>query len=319
MFGYIKPYVPELKTKEYELYSAIYCGLCRSMKANTGAASALTLSYDYVFLAALRAAVAKENLSVKLKRCPFHPLKKKQIADDSQSLTYTAYVSALMTYFKLRDDISDEHGLKKLRADVLLPFAKAAKKHIPAALKLEDVLSPFFESLSALEKEKSPSIDETAKQFGYILGTVCSYGFDGAEQRILYEFGFHIGKYLYIIDAADDIADDCDKGRYNPILTAYGTSAFEEREVPMANGKTKKKRLTERVIGESLMTAALLELKAADSALDLLDFSESRDVEAIIKNIVYLGLPKEFDRVLNGLSDMQKHPQTVLREHNSNK
>ena len=47
MFGYVMPYVPTLQVQEYELYRAVYCGLCREMGRITGQASRLTLSYDF--------------------------------------------------------------------------------------------------------------------------------------------------------------------------------------------------------------------------------------------------------------------------------
>ena len=37
MFGYVRPYKPELKVKEYELFRAAYCGLCWSLKEKYGA------------------------------------------------------------------------------------------------------------------------------------------------------------------------------------------------------------------------------------------------------------------------------------------
>ena len=54
MFGYVKPYAPNLLVREHEFYKATYCGLCRTMRKSTGALSALSLSYDLVLLVLVR-------------------------------------------------------------------------------------------------------------------------------------------------------------------------------------------------------------------------------------------------------------------------
>ena len=36
MFGYVRPYKPELKVKEYEMFRAAYCGLCWALKEKYG-------------------------------------------------------------------------------------------------------------------------------------------------------------------------------------------------------------------------------------------------------------------------------------------
>ena len=65
MFGYIVPEKPEMKIKEYELFRAYYCGVCRSIGKHHGQLRRLTLSYDTAFLAVLLSAAAGERLSVR--------------------------------------------------------------------------------------------------------------------------------------------------------------------------------------------------------------------------------------------------------------
>ena len=138
MFGYIKPYIPDLKVREHELYRALYCGLCRTMGRETGTLSRFTLSYDFAFLSAVRF-LATGNLPIADKKsCMAHPLKKRSYIKDSEELRYCARVSALLTDGKLRDDLADEAGLKRLRAILTLPEAsymvKKALKHGDGAL-----------------------------------------------------------------------------------------------------------------------------------------------------------------------------------------
>ena len=126
MFGYIRVNAQELRVREYECYRALYCGLCKHMGKCTGQCSRLSLSYDFVFLAAVRIALSKEQITAKKKRCLLHPFRPRKCVTDSPALAYCANASALLTYHKLADDIADEKGLKKLRALLAKPFFAGA-------------------------------------------------------------------------------------------------------------------------------------------------------------------------------------------------
>ena len=77
MFGYIKPYTPDLLVREHELYRAVYCGLCRAMSHNTGCMSCMALSYDFVFLATVRMVAEGNRPKAEYRRCLVHPIKKR--------------------------------------------------------------------------------------------------------------------------------------------------------------------------------------------------------------------------------------------------
>jgi hypothetical protein len=51
MLGYIVPDKPELKVREYELYTGYYCGICKSIERRYGQVPRMALNYDSVFLA----------------------------------------------------------------------------------------------------------------------------------------------------------------------------------------------------------------------------------------------------------------------------
>lgn len=114
LFGYVKPVPAELKVKEYELYRSVYCGLCVSMKKRVSCVSRLTLSYDFVFLALIRMALSREVGRIERQRCIAHPTKKRAVLVGSDELDICAALSVLLTFCKLRDDLSDERGLKKI-------------------------------------------------------------------------------------------------------------------------------------------------------------------------------------------------------------
>ena len=95
--------------REHEFYKATYCGICRAMKKHTGALSNVTLSYDSVFLALVRMLyIPDSDFVAEQKRCIAHPLKKRPMLKENAAIEYTARAFAILTYYKMRDDISDE-------------------------------------------------------------------------------------------------------------------------------------------------------------------------------------------------------------------
>lgn len=281
MFGYVKPYSPELKVKEQNAYQGIYCGLCRSMGKCTGNCSRLSLNYDFVFLAAVRACLTSDKIEYSHKRCFVHPFKKRLSAKQSPSLEYAAAASAILSYEKLRDDLDDEKGFKRLCACLLLPFASHARKRA----KLPELSGLVREKLNALyeiERSKVASVDAPAEKFGELLGEIFAHGLDGNAKRIAYSVGLSTGKWIYATDAADDMEKDAKSGSYNPYLLLWDSDiAKAQEEIPFS---------------------LRLLLKDLGAAIGLIDFSSDSLTEGIIKNIVYLGMPHVTDEAVSDKS-----------------
>lgn len=285
MFGYVKVNNSELKVKEYELYRGTYCGLCRSMGKCTGQCSRMTLNYDFVFLALVRIVLEgkEEEVSFEQRRCLVHPLKKRNVMKRNQALDYASYAAAVLNYHKIADDLTDEKGIKRLLALLVKPFVKhSAKKAIKSGygdldLKVKEGLA----RLSALEKEKIPSVDEPAELFGAILGDIMAHGIEGAEARIAYSLGRSVGAWIYIADALDDMKDDMEKGRYNPILLLWDGRIPTGAEL------------------EGISMALKNKLYSATDALDLMDF-QSESVKNILINLLCLGMPERIDSIILG-------------------
>lgn len=274
MFGYIKPFVPDLRVREHELYRAIYCGLCRSMGRHTGCASRLTLSYDFAFLCAVRLTLEKTKMDVKVTSCALSPWKRRPIMEDNPALAYCAAAAAILTKEKVQDDINDSKGLEKIAPRLLMPAAKGMAKR---ALKLDSTLpvkeiSDGLSRLSQLEAEACPSVDLVADCFGDVLSAIFAHGLSGGDKAIASAVGKSIGRVIYVLDAADDMEKDKKKGNYNPLNIE-----------PMSP--------------ESLSLAVRLELSRAEAAVNLMDFEGSIELRELIYNILYEGLPKEADRI----------------------
>lgn len=221
MFGFVKPYIPELKVKENELYNAVYCGLCRCMGKKTSRLTKLALSYDSVFLALLRISIFKEELQLGKKRCPVCLFKKKSSVLPTAQLEYTAAVSSYLIYHNVLDDIKDSKGIAKLPAYLLYPFAKRIKSKAPSIPEIEDAIVQCLAEIDKLEKENTPSVDKLADVFGELMGKITSFGIeDETAKTAAYEAGLHTGRFVYIADAVADYEQDVKKGQYNPFIAS---------------------------------------------------------------------------------------------------
>ena len=291
MFGYVKVKNAELKVKEYEFYRGTYCGLCRSMGRCTGQCSRMTLNYDFVFLALVRLAIEYEQIAFEQKRCIAHPLKKRNSMVENKTLKFCSSASAILNYHKVKDDISDEKGIKRFAARVMLPFVaharKKALKRDGGLAELDSAVSTRLCELAELEGQRRASVDMPAACFGALLGDIVAYGLDGADRRIAYELGRNIGAWIYIADAIDDMKDDLKKKRYNPILELY-------------NGRIPNKDEL-----DSISVAVRNHLYGAEAAFDLIEI-EDETVKNIIQNILYLGITSKTDDIIKKYSQENK-------------
>lgn len=277
MFGYVKPVIENLLVKEHEFYKATYCGICRSMKAHTGALSTATITYDSVLLALVRMAfIPDEALKTRRRRCIAHPLKARPMLNDNSAIEYTARAFAILSYYKLMDDLSDERLGKRLLVGAARPVLASARKkaHTPD---LEEIVREKLAAISALEAAGCPSVDEPAALFGELLGEIFSYGLSGEGALVTKQLGYHLGKFIYAADAAEDYDEDIKRARYNPYAIMYAGAPL-----------TKENK-------ETIKRALLLECRGIEGALNLMSFGNKVTVENIVRNIVFEGLSKRLE------------------------
>lgn len=281
MFGYVRAQREELTVRQDTLYRAVYCGLCKEMGRCTGQCSRLSLSYDMVYLYLVRAALKGIQPQTQKQRCFLHPFRARQMLLHDEELAYAARVSALLTYGKLCDDLSDEKGVKRFCKRMIRPVFGAAKKRADLS-ELYAKIDGLLAELSELEAEKLPSVDAPAEIFGKLLAEVFAYGLSGGAEKIAREIGFRTGRWIYAVDAADDMDEDAKRGGYNPFLLLYGGEMDDEQRRYAA-------------------MAMQYDLSAAAAALDLADKSS---LTPILQNIIYLGMPAAAEKAVR---EKEKH------------
>ncbi len=274
MFGYLRPAKPEMKVREYETYKSAYCGLCRYTGRYYGIISRLTLSYDCTLLAMLMMSLKNESVNFSNKRCVFNPLKKCNFClSDGESYRFAGAVSVIMTYYKFEDIISDSGFFKKTAARLLkLILSRCHKKAMQAYPEIEEITKTMVSEQIEIEKNKNAGIDPSAEPTATAVSRLCVLlGSDDDEKTILREFGYYLGRWIYLIDAADDYFKDKESNSFNPFVNKFKN-----------NEASDNLEITEYCNATLNHTAAM-----AVSAFNLLDLKLHKP---ILENIMNLGL-----------------------------
>ncbi|HBT64861.1 MAG TPA: hypothetical protein DEB10_09415 [Ruminococcaceae bacterium] len=282
MFGYVRLYKPDLRMAEYEHYQGIYCSLCKQLGRSYGLLSRFTLSYDFTFLAVFRMALSDECEGFKKGRCLFNPLKKRTCCCNNEHIQYAADVASILMYFKIKDNIADRSFFSSLPARLLLPFAGHARKKAANKLpELDTLVKDCMQQQSKLESEKSGSIDAAADPSAMILSAIASDSAnDENERRILERFGYCLGRWIYLIDAVDDLIEDWSDGNYNPFIYSKGISQDNPPDENMLQSLL------------PTLNACLAECIAAFNLLTTQRF------DGIIRNVLEQGMPSVQQQVL---------------------
>lgn len=278
MFGYVRIAKGELKVKEYEMYKAVYCSLCKNLGKQYGILSRLTLSYDFTFLSLLNMALLDGVDCFKKGRCAFNPIKKCNYCENTDALRMPSAAAMIMIYHKICDNISDESAFKKIGNIMIKPlFYRAFKKAQKEYPQISDIMDLYIKEQKAVEDSQSREIDEacdpTAKAMSEIFA-LCSA--DDTQKRVLRRLGYCMGRYIYLLDAAVDLEEDIKNGAYN-VLKYKKCSDFRD--------------LAENIVKPQLYFCA----NEAARAYELLDIKKYR---TILGNIIYLGLEETFTKEL---------------------
>lgn len=266
MFGYVTIHKEELKMKDYYAYKAFYCGLCKVLREKYGSVGQMTLTYDMTFLVILLTSLYEEKTEHEQNRCIVHPVKKHDMLFN-EITEYAADMNIVLTYFHFMDDWQDERskaglaGMRMLRSAYLDIHAKYPEK----CKKIRRALA----GLRRAEREKETSIDLVSRYFGELMAELFLYR-DDVWKRTLGQMGFYLGKYIYILDAYDDLEKDIRNHSYNPLLSISGEKDYEEK-------------------CEQMLTLVLAECSSAFEKLPCIQYVD------ILRNILYAGVWKKYD------------------------
>jgi len=285
MFGYILPFKPELKIKEYGCYRSYYCGVCKELGREYQQICRFSLNYDIVFLAILFSSFSEAKERISLERCIVNPVKKRPVVQKSSALEYATAIHVALIYYKLMDNWDDEKRMSSLLAAQFLKpaFRKGLKKYKSQY----EVIFQQLSSLKALEREKVPFVDQACQPFAEMMAQLFQYPeCDDLDCRTLKWMGYNLGKWIYLLDAYQDISHDKKQRNYNVLLEKYGRDLAPE---------VIRQSCREEV--EFVLKTCLLEI---GKAYELLNICKNH---AVLENIIYLGLNNRMQEILNDRRD----------------
>lgn len=224
MFGYIIVNQPELRIREWETYHSYYCGLCRILKEKYGRVGQLTLSYDMTFVLMLLSGLYDPETVCGKSRCVMHPGKRHEYRYNELT-EYVADMNMLLTEYKCLDDWKDDKKrLRLLMARMLGRRTGESRRRY--AQKLEQI-AESMEKLSRAEEQGVTDLDYMAGCFGEVMARIMICREDEWKDN-LYRLGFYLGKFVYLLDAYEDLEEDIRKGHYNPLRERCQAPDFEQ-------------------------------------------------------------------------------------------
>ena len=276
MIGYIEPDKKELKIREFDLYNSYYCGLCKEVGENYGQVCRMWLSNDMAFLALFLGALTDAEDKIKYEHCIIHPMKKKPVEVEAQSVKYASDMMMILRGEKFIDDLRDGDKSKWIGklAGIARKYEKAANIHPAEAKMINDALQIIYE----YEVPGKSDVRHMAEAFGKMMEVVFTgYAIAKEQEASIGSFANNLGRWLYMIDILDDFEDDKNAKRFNPICDLGITD------------RDKAKDLVEPALyfylGEML------------KAYDLIQFKKKKES---IDNVVYLGLRRKTEEILKG-------------------
>ncbi|MCD8380392.1 MAG: DUF5685 family protein [Lachnospiraceae bacterium] len=224
MFGYVIVNKAEMKYKEFDVYHSYYCGLCHTLKKNYGRTGQISLSYDMTFVLMLLSSLYEPEETTAYRRCLPHPVNR-HVAVTSEVTEYVADMNILLTYLKGQDDWKDE---KKISGLAMEKFLGRGEHRINEKYRKKvDTILKLMRRIAAEEKNSQTDIDTMAGLFGSVMAEIVAMKDDEWEETLRC-LGYYLGKFIYLLDAYEDIEEDIKKNNYNPLKDRYQSPEFED-------------------------------------------------------------------------------------------
>ena len=275
MFGYITVSPKHLDPAQRRAYQGAYCGLCRRLQESYGQRARLFLSFDMTFLGLLLSALWEpESDRWSAHRCPFHPFRSLPRRENA-CLDYGADMTLLLQYYQAMDHWQDEgkRGARR-RAEWIAPFLPRLEQTYP---RQSGEVRAYVAALGALEAENCQDPDRAANLTGEMLAEIFDWQGDlwsGELRRI----GFYLGKFIYFMDAWEDLERDRKKAQYNPLFAWEAAGALAPR--------------CQEVLTDLLAQAAL--------TFERLPILQEDPSAAVLREALYAGAWRRFDQVRAG-------------------
>lgn len=223
MFGYVTIAAGGLSKDRRDRYRSMYCGLCHTLGKRFGPVGQMTLSYDVTFLYLLLSSLYEPEEKQAHERCIPHPLHTHAYVENELA-DYCCDMNLALAYHKCMDDWQDDKSIFS-RAEVALlqkGYDQIAARYPDKCQAIECCLH----ELSQLEKSGEGTLDAAANLTAKMLGIIYRYQNDLWADE-LEQMGQALGRFIYLMDAYDDLPADIRKKRFNPLRDYQSNEDYE--------------------------------------------------------------------------------------------
>lgn len=279
MFGYVIPDKPNMFIKDFTLYRAFYCGLCKSIGKRCSQLMRLTTNYDMTFFNVFIHALTGTQVEISNEACILNPVKKKSIAKQNPLMISVTDANTILAHYKAVDDVADDNSAGKKIADSLVirrHFKKACERNPQMA----EIIRTGFTELNRLESERCENEDLIAHQFATVLKELTKLLAKDDYSEAAGNLMYNLGRWVYFADAFDDADEDAKKKEFNVFLTNY---EYKDRETFVKD---------KGADAAFVLNCCLREIN------DAFDNVKLKSYEGVVTNIVWYGLKEQTDRLL---------------------
>jgi len=223
VFGYVIANCDALTDEQRIRFRSMYCGMCHTLHDLFGNMGRITLSNDMTFMAIVLSALYEPRETEATGRCAPHPFKP-HLYTVSEISEYAAAMNVALAYHKCDDNWQDDKNIA---------FA-AAKKTLAGAYKKAKIAWPeqcaaielWMEENRAIEEGGKLEIDPPMNLTGHAMGTLFRYKNDYWGDT-LYRMGDALGRFIYFMDAYEDLDKDIRKKRFNPLRSIMNQENYD--------------------------------------------------------------------------------------------
>ncbi len=225
MFGYIDT-AKDIEKGAKGLNQTFMCGLCISTKKLFGNLPRMAVNNDINFFNVLFHSYMGVDVDIEHHRCVASVIKKRTIIATDDITHKLSIANVILMYLNMYDDIVD--GSASVKKKVAISSYKGTyNRAVQQWPELDEMMRGYYEQLRTLEQGGVAVIDRVCHPFAQLSREMARMVINNPHERLL-DLCYNIGKWIYLIDALDDMDKDSKKGNYNVLLSAYGASSSSE-------------------------------------------------------------------------------------------
>jgi hypothetical protein len=284
MFGYTVPQYARMSPSDISTYRRYYCETCHQLRSEYGLVSTSAVNYDMTFnTIVMNSVLSGVPYFEGTKPSPLCVFRRPKA--DSGIFRKMAAYTVLLTKWELVDDSIDKPSIKSNAASLML--GRAISKAERAYPEYDEAVGKGFEELRNMEKEGCGDAVLMGKAFGASLSYALNDIAGDKAGKDLDALFRDLSASVYLMDAIDDLDQDCLDGTYNPLL---------------ACGKKFKNKM--QFIEDNLYDLSdMLNLAIGDLQVSYSSVKKRMTFDiGVADNIIYHGIPDSAKNVLSGSS-----------------